>query len=324
MGGVMGSARSCDHCPGCHTGTLACHASASTKARAWLLIEHPGPWGERVEQTALPGPFAEAVAQAGRLGVRPQLIRRTGRRRPTPPVQVYVGWSQGRDVWTEGRELADPAELGDLDLAAVAAGERPGFGEEPAGPLVLVCTHGRRNACCARTGAPLARGLEARFGDLIWETTHLGGDRYAANLVCLPHGLYYGDLGLDQATAAVEAYLRGAVVLDRLRGRAGLPEPAQAAEHHVRAHTGNLGIDDVRVESVTMLPRREGPRAPGAQPEIPQEGMAFHAVVDVSGARYRVGMKQSATGHLCGSECNEDVRSYRVDDLTLLNEAALV
>jgi hypothetical protein len=324
VGGVAGSARSCGHCPGSHTSTLACHASASTKARAWLLIEHPGPWAERIEQTALPRPLADAVTQAGRLGVRPQLIRRTGRRRPTPPLRVYVGWSQGRNVWTEGRELADPAELGDLDLTAVAAGRRPGFGEEPAGPVVLVCTHGKRNACCARTGAPLARGLQARFGDLIWETTHLGGDRYAANLVCLPHGVYYGDLGLDEATAAVEAYLRGAVVLDRLRGRAGLPEPAQAAEHHVRAHTGILEIDAVSVESITMLPRRECHRTPEAQPEMPREGTAFQVVVDVSGVRYRVGMKQSAAGHLCALECNEDVRSYRVDDLTLLNEAALV
>ncbi|MFC7729019.1 hypothetical protein [Actinomadura keratinilytica] len=118
---------SCAHCPGSHSGERPCLASATTKARAWLLVEHPGPWPERVEQD-LPGPAAisAAVRAAQAAGVRPQLIRRSGRRRRIPPVQVYVGYSHGERVWLEGRELADPAELADLDLAAVAAGRSPG------------------------------------------------------------------------------------------------------------------------------------------------------------------------------------------------------
>ncbi|MGI8332169.1 sucrase ferredoxin [Actinomadura scrupuli] len=296
----------CEHCPGSHTGQLPCLATATTKARGWLLLEHPGPWGERIEKMDLPAPMASAVAEAGRAGVRPQLIRRAGRRRVTPPLQVYTGWSQGSDVWVEGRELHDPAELAGLDLAAVAAGVRPGFGEPVTGPLLLVCTHGRRNACCARTGAPLARELHARFGDLVWETTHLGGDRYAANLACLPHGLYYGNLGGAEAIHAVESYLRGEVALERLRGRAGLPEPAQALEHHVRERTGLLGVDAVGVESVTG----------GAR--------GVTVVVKAGGDRYQASVELSEADGGCGAECNENVRSYRIRDMTLLNEAALV
>jgi hypothetical protein len=293
---------SCDHCPGSHSGERSCLATATTKARAWLLIEHPGPWPERVEQ--LTGPLSEVVHAAQAAGVRPQLIRRSGRRRPTPPFQVYVGYSAGDDVWLEGREVAGAGELAGLDLAAVAAGRRPRFGEPVTEPVLLVCTHGRRNACCARTGAPLARELTGRFGDLVWETTHVGGDRYAANLVCLPHGLYYGDLGTDEAVAAVEAYLRGEVTLDRLRGRAGMPEPAQAAEHHVRAREGVLEVDAVTVESVSGT-------------------KTYEAVVQVHGSRYRVTV-ESVPGDPCGAECQENLETYIVRDLTLLNEAALV
>lgn len=324
------SGRTCDHCPGSHSGAVACHATA-TRARAWLLIEHPGPWGDRIEQMDLPGPLADAIGRADRLGVRPQLIRRTGRRRAVPPLQVYVGWSRGQDVWMDGRELADPAELADLDLAALATGQRPWAGRPasrivPAGEgaadaVLLVCTHGTRNVCCARTGRPLARGLSSRFGDVVWETTHVGGHRYAANLVCLPHGLYYGNLGLAEGTAAAEAYLNGMVVLDRLRGRAGLSEPAQAAEHYVRAHTGNLGIDALTVESSTSLSAADAGTALTA--ESASAGPLFRCVVAVGGRRYRVTVEQSAS-HGCGSECNEDVRSYRLLDLTLLNKAALV
>jgi hypothetical protein len=305
---VSGRARAerCEHCPGSHTGELSCLATATTKARGWLLIEHPGPWGEDIKTMDLPAPVTRAIREAGRSGVRPQLIRRSGRRRPTPPLRVYAGWSYGSDVWMEGRELDDPAQLDGLDLAAVGAGVRPGFGEPVTDPLVLVCTHGRHNVCCARTGAPLARELQARFGGRVWETTHLGGDRYAANLACLPHGLYYGDLGTAEAIHAVESYLRGEVALERLRGRAGLPEPAQAAEHHVRELTGLLGIDAVTAEAVTG------------------GSGGFTVIVRAAGTRHRVTVAQAPAEGGCGAECNENVRSYLIRDMTLLNEAALV
>ncbi|MFD0692362.1 sucrase ferredoxin [Actinomadura fibrosa] len=301
----MTRGKGCGHCPGSHSGERPCLASATTKARAWLLVEHPGPWPERVERLAGPAPIAAAVRAAQAAGVRPQLIRRPGRRRGIPPLQVFAAWSAGDDVWAEGRELADPAELADLDLGALAAGRRPGFGEPVTEPVLLVCTHGRRNACCARTGAPLARALNARFDRLVWETTHVGGDRYAANLVCLPHGIYYGDLGETEAVAAVDAYLRGEVVLDRLRGRAGLPEPAQAAEHFVRAHTGLLGVDAFAVESVTGTSR-------------------YEALVAGQGCRYRVALEAVQQSGPCGPDCEENLGTYVVRELTLLNEAALV
>lgn len=293
-------ANGCGHCPGSHSGAGPCHATATATPRSWLLIEHPGPWGERVEDTPAAAPIIDTVRNALRMGIRPQFIRRTGRRRRTSPLQVYAGHSHGPDVWMRGRELADPAELADLELTDLNL-----FEGDPVDGLFLVCTHGRRNACCARTGGPLARGLRDRFGDRVWETTHVGGDRYAANLVCFPYGLYYGDLDLPRAVVAVEAALEGRVVLDRFRGRAGLPEPAQAAEHYVRAHTQSLDIAAVSVESMTGSP-------------------AFCIVVVASGMRFRVTVEQSESAHPCGSECNENVRSYLLRDLTLLNEAALV
>ncbi|NVI86755.1 sucrase ferredoxin [Actinomadura sp. BRA 177] len=301
----MTRGKGCGHCLGSHTGERPCLATATTKARAWLLVEHPGPWPENVTGLPASDPVAGTVRAAKKAGVRPQLIRRPGRRRGTPPIQVYAAYSRGGEVRLEGRELADPAELAALDLAALAAGRSPGLGEPVAEPVLLVCTHGRHNACCARTGAPLARGLAARFDPLVWETTHVGGDRFAANLVCLPHGFSYGDLGETEAVRAVDAYLRGEVVLDRLRGRAGIPEPAQAAEHFARAHTGVLGVDEVTVESVTGTSR-------------------YEAVVLARQSRYRVTVEAVEQSDPCGPDCGENLRTHVVRELTLLNEAALV
>jgi hypothetical protein len=47
------------------------------------------------------------------------------------------------------------------------------------------------------------------------------------------------------ANAAIDAYRRGEVVLDRFRGRAGQSERAQAADYSIRARTGLRGIDEV-------------------------------------------------------------------------------
>lgn len=297
---------SCGHCPGSHTGELPCLASATTKAEGgWLLVEHPGPWAAEVAGTRLPAPVEAAFDTARRLGIRPQLIRRSGRRRRTPPFQVYVGHSLGPAPWLEGRELAHPDEIAELDLAAVAAGRRAGFGTPVTEPVLLVCTHGRHNACCARMGGPLARGLTARLGEAVWETTHVGGDRYAANLVCLPYGLYYGNVDVEDAVAAAEASARGEVVLRRYRGRAGLPEPVQAAEHFVRERSGTLGVTSVVVESATGSPVCE-------------------AVVRTPAARYRVLVERVPVAGPCGTGCRDGLDTYILRDLGLLSAATLV
>ncbi len=113
------------------------------------------------------------------------------------------------------------------------------------GPLALVCTHGRRDPCCAERGRPLATATAAAFPAETWESTHVGGDRFAANMLLFPHGLYFGHVEAVRGPEVVGAYRDGRVVLDRFRGRCSVPMAAQAAEHHVRSMLGLDGIDDV-------------------------------------------------------------------------------
>ena len=60
----------------------------------------------------------------------------------------------------------------------------------------------------------------------------------------LPHGFYYGQVPGDGAEL-VRAHERGQVALPWLRGRAGVPPPAQAAQHSAREALGLLGVDDL-------------------------------------------------------------------------------
>jgi hypothetical protein len=233
----------CEHGAECHDGTEPSLASAPEASRAWLLIEHPGPWPHEAADARLPAPLRALVSSAVALGIRVQMIRRPGRRQVGDVRHVFAGRTAGREPWLRlGSVSATAPNLTERDLKELAAGILPSFGSAAVEPVFLVCTHGRRSTCCARFGVPLAQALAGRHPGQVWETTHVGGHRFAANLVILPYGLYYGPVGLDAATAAIAAYQRGAVAPDRYRGRAGQPKPTQEAEHALLAQTGMLKV----------------------------------------------------------------------------------
>ena len=97
---------------------------------------------------------------------------------------VFLGWTAGDAPCLRHAEVSASApELAERDLKELAAGIMPSFGVVWDDPLYLVCTHGKRNVCCARLGGPLAQALAARHPGQVWETTHVGGHRFAANLV---------------------------------------------------------------------------------------------------------------------------------------------
>jgi hypothetical protein len=224
-----------------HDGSVASHASAPVGSRAWLLIEYDGLWAEQAAATPLPGRLGELAVAADQLGIRVQLIRRSGRsdrnEDDAGAGEVFAGWTGAPEPW-----LARVTDAAGLDLAGLTAGERPD-GAVPVERMYLVCVHGRRNRCCARFGGPLARALAPDHGADLWETTHLGGHKFAANMVLLPHGLYYGPCDLDTARAAISAYERGTVLASRFRGRAGQDTSTQESEHAALAAAGAMPVD---------------------------------------------------------------------------------
>jgi hypothetical protein len=218
----------------------------ASRVRGWVLLEQPGPWGrEAVTESRLDRDLSRALDRAAAAAhLRLLLIRRPGRGASQPHACFVAHTSRGRR-WLERRRLDDPAELLELDMAAVVAGERPGFGEEVAEPLYLVCTNGRHDRCCATYGRPLALALAAGHGELIWESSHVGGDRFAGNLVCLPDGHYFGRVGPADAARVVGLHRKGSIDLAHWRGCCTDPPVVQAAEWFARRRTGLLGVGDL-------------------------------------------------------------------------------
>jgi hypothetical protein len=238
----------CEHGAECHSGAEPSAASAPEASRAWLLIEHPGPWPHEAADAALPPAMRALVSPAAEFGVRVQMIRRPGRRQVGDVRTVFLGRTAGGEPFLRrARVSASSPELAERDLKELAAGLVPSFGVSWREPLYLVCTHGKRSVCCARFGGPLAQALAARHPGPVWETTHVGGHRFAANLVILPHGLHYGPVGADGAVAAIAAYQRGAFVAARFRGRAGQPREEQEAEYGRLLEAGSLPLGLARL-----------------------------------------------------------------------------
>ena len=209
----------------------------ASRVAAWLLVEYGGHWPyEPLDTTVFAGGLRDRLAAqlAEVAGSRLFLVKRPGEGRRDRVTVMY-----GRTPGSFRRlELATHGGLMDLDLAAMLGdGEGPG---EPVGhPLLLVCSHGIRDRCCAKYGQELCRSLSALAPDgWAWQTTHVGGDRFAGNLVVLPEGLFFGRVGREEAPRVLRSYLEGRIDLGCYRGRSTDPFPVQAAEAAVRERTG--------------------------------------------------------------------------------------
>jgi hypothetical protein len=216
--------------------------TAST-VRAFLLVEAAGPWGvDAVRDCRMDAAVKQRLLELEKHHrVRPLLVRRHGGGATGLP-RLFAAYVHTDRPWVRTAVLDDVRDLLDLDLAGLGEGEpSPGLAPHE-DPVFLVCTHGRHDACCAERGRPLAAAMSQVAPEHTWEVSHIGGDRFAANLLVLPHGLYYGRLEPHDAAGFVDAHLAGRLDVEHLRGRSSYPFSVQAAEIYLRR---DLGLDDI-------------------------------------------------------------------------------
>ncbi|MFL6124300.1 sucrase ferredoxin [Actinophytocola sp.] len=230
-------------------------AGTSAVTRSWLAVEQPGPWGaEALSASHLDHGVAKELASlSAGTGVRIVLIRRPGshpdRHRPVPRT-VYLAHTAPGRTWLERTTITNPKHLFDLDFTRAGAGTPGLLGTPVSDRLLLVCTNGRRDVCCALRGRPVAAALAPGHGDQVWECTHIGGHRFAPTAVLLPTGYSYGRMS---AEAGARLLARGPV-LANCRGRSTWPAAGQVADLAVRAAIGDEDPDAVAVPSVEELP----------------------------------------------------------------------
>jgi hypothetical protein len=191
-------------------------AASAPHSRIWLAIEDPRSWGER---PLMPVDWSEH-------GITTVLIRKP--QRITSLFRIYLAFVRPGEQQLLTTEVADQRVLEGLDPSAIANGEIPTLFTLSDEKPLLICTNGKRDQCCAVKGrAYLEEALAAN--ENVWESTHLGGHRFAPVSLTLPDG-------------AVRAG-------GTLRGLSGLTRAEQAAHLAVRDEVGDqIFIDTAQMD----------------------------------------------------------------------------
>ncbi|WP_223942577.1 sucrase ferredoxin [Arthrobacter sp. StoSoilB22] len=213
-------------------------AGTASPGTVWILIEHRAGWPPSgFEGLDLEAGTKALVSTAARTaGARVLLVRRPGPRPRHGPkrwaVLRYESSGAHRQLWGSWEQDADLAGI----VPALASPGDPGLP-----PVILICAHGRHDPCCAVRGRPVGRALGERWPDLVWECSHVGGDRFAANAVLAPDGVYYGGLDAESSVATIESHFSDRIHAEYLRGYTDLSPVQQAAIVAVLARFGPAG-----------------------------------------------------------------------------------
>lgn len=110
-------------------------------------------------------------------------------------------------------------------------------------PLILCCTHGKKDRCCAKFGNAAYQAIVAASQQLarpldVWQSSHLGGCRLSASVLEFPALRKYGRIVPDQADAFVRAVDQDKPFLPCYRGYSqwtALQQTAEVAARHLLA-----------------------------------------------------------------------------------------
>jgi hypothetical protein len=226
----------------------------ATRTDVWMLLEHRGAWGNEA--------FAEsAIAQVAKDHLnaqlkavprsRLQLIKHSEQSAGSLAFFVVVARDSNPILYKFS--LTHYEQVTKYDLAKIVAGAREYQSFISTDPLFLVCTNGKRDKCCSRFGLPLYQELALLKADNTWQTTHIGGHRFAATSVVLPHGLFYGRVPAGEGYRFADAYTDGQIYLPAFRGRGCYDEVVQAAEYYLRQRTMIVDVEHFRFISAVKM-----------------------------------------------------------------------
>ena len=217
-------------------------AGTADRVDVWLILEYNPMWRAKAVTDNDLSPKIKAwldqqMASVTERGLKPRLqfIRRPELDREEST--LFVGTAQGLYRF----DSVGYDAITDLNIAASVGSELIPPMRRVEESQYFVCTNGQRDLCCARFGRPAYVRLREVVGERAWQTTHLGGHRFAPNVLTLPQGVLYGRVRPEDVPRFVADVEAGRLARDHVRGRSVLPAEAQAAE---------MALDEELVELV--------------------------------------------------------------------------
>ena len=288
--------------PFSHSAALRCSSFARTQDldpvgsagsyRGIMLAEIPLPWPREINEHPAVAGAAQALAAADiRLqGLVPDDHGDPHRRRLiafTRPAAAFDhyrgrGWTVADDLLSEAVAAIAVSDGKNAGAAVPQLGADSGSDSAGAGRHVLVCTHGRRDACCGTFGTRLAHSLPGMgAGVRVWRTSHTGGHRFAPTALLLPEGTMWAYLDSDRLVGISDRTLDLDEAARLYRGCTGLDGPeVQAAEREALRAVGWSWLDHRRRGDVLeSADRRSLVRIAAEAPD--GRRLTFEATVEV-------------------------------------------
>jgi hypothetical protein len=231
--------------------------ATAPRADVWLLLEHGGKWGNKaLPESDLAQPIKQQINgwMSDLSNPKFLFIKRGRRAEPDGDERLtfFVAVSSAHDPKLYQFQLESYDDLLTLDVPAVVQGDSAYAAFRRNEPIFTVCTNGKRDFSCSKYGAAMYAELEKGVGTAVWQSTHIGGHRFAPAFVMHPLGACYGHVEPSEYAALIDHCKAGTLMLNRLRGRSCYAAPVQAADYYLREQLGLSGVADVKlVDMVT-------------------------------------------------------------------------
>ena len=208
----------------------------------WILLPYTKKWPARIKLDSLdiPSKTKDMIAQALQVPqTRLQLIKRA---HLSVPKSIF--FFENRQLYQQNESTVSLTKE-DMDLCDAT--------------MILICTHGSRDRCCGTLGGRLYAKASKRYPSMIWQTSHVGGHRFAPTLLSLPQGMMYGRVQeSDIESVCMQSRERVPFSLASLRGVPAWPKKVQvAAASYWKHHRTQIASWNV-VGSVVQLNTEKG------------------------------------------------------------------
>jgi len=180
-------------------------------------------------------------------GWRVQLIDRRGEDYSTRRVFTPMSGHEYTASDAELPHLLEALITGESNAAHWRSGPSPDR-------LILCCTHGKVDRCCAKFGNAAYKAIRSEnesqnYGFDVWECSHVGGCRLAANVMALPAKRMYGRVTPEAVPELLAAEAAGQPYMPCFRGVAELSSLGQCADLAARYWLDEHGM---AADSVTV------------------------------------------------------------------------
>ena len=224
------------------------------KTEVWLMIEYDrAPGVKALEESEIPQ-LVKSYLEEKRKTIQNSrvLLLRRDLPRDNSKIYFYFGIASQTEPVLYEFYLNGYEDLLNIDFSSLLLREASVSNHKRNDPLFLVCTNGKRDPCCALWGPAVYEEASRYASGSVWQTSHVGGHRFAANVISLPHGIYFGRVRSSHAKRLLENYQKQILTLENYRGRACFTKMAQAAEYYLRRETGILHVNALRLIDETQ------------------------------------------------------------------------